>query len=104
MAQLRNAFDANQSKIKSLGSGPIDRGGLKREILVACKAEARRKPSGFQGLMLKQAGKRTAPHSGVIESVDTLDICLRPGRRPLFSQISVSRSFQRHQTIHINRS
>ena len=43
-----------------LGSGPINLCYLTRVILVAYKVEARWKPSGFQGLTLKEAGKRTA--------------------------------------------
>jgi hypothetical protein len=63
---------------------------LTREILFACEAYARSKPSGFQGLRLKQAGERSALLCSDISCTDDLKTLLQVGGRPSFSKILVS--------------
>jgi hypothetical protein len=67
---------------------------LTREILVACEAEARRKPSGFQGITLKQAGKRAALLRCDFSGNDDLKTLPRLGISPPFSKLLAPRSLK----------
>jgi len=77
---------------------------LTRDILCACKAESRRKPSGFQEFTLKQAGKRAALLSSDISNAEDLITLPRPGGRPLFVKIMAPQRLKRHQNVYINGS
>jgi hypothetical protein len=64
---------------------------LTREILVAREAEARRKPSGFQGIALKQAGKRAALLRCDFSGNDELKTLHRLGISTPFSKLFAPR-------------
>jgi hypothetical protein len=77
---------------------------LTRGILVANEVEARRKPSGFKGLMPKMAGKRAALPSSSISGVEILKTLSRPGECPPIAKTLNLQRQKCHQIIHINES
>jgi hypothetical protein len=79
-------------------------GCLTREILAGFASVFQQETIGFQGESGAQPGKRSAPLRGECLNADWLETCPRPGRGPLFSQLSATQRPDIHQTAHFYRS
>jgi hypothetical protein len=79
-------------------------GCLTREILAGFASVFLKKTIGFQGESGVQPGKRFAPLCGGCLNADWLETCPRPGRGPLFSQLSATQRPDIHQTAHFYSS